>query len=194
MAIGARPEILKIDAKRHTIEVRSVFGVSCLYFNNRGDGKLNPDNVREYSIILDLQSTTKEEAIQELIRRAEVFESVNDKEELERSVIEREHALSTGFGRGVAVSHGETADLDRVVVAFGLSASGIEYQSMDGKPVHILFLVVNPSGECTDYLDVLSALTRVLRLPELRERLRCCTCPEEVHAALTTAISAHCLG
>jgi len=97
--------------------------------------------------------------------------------------------MSTGLGRGVAISHGESSDIDHVAVALGLSAHGVEYDSRDGKPVHILFLVVNPVEERARYLDVLSTLTTLLRRTDVRNRLRCCSCADEVEATLTEALA-----
>ncbi len=75
-----------------------------------------------------------------------------------------------------------------MAVALGLSETGIEFESMDGKPVYILFLVVNPVNEKAAYLDVLATLSGLLRNPEVRERLRCCTCVLDVEATLKEAM------
>ncbi len=120
-----------------------------------------------------------------------MFRFVSNVGELEHSVLARERAMSTGFGRGVAISHGESADVERITVALGLSEKGVDYDAWDGKPVHILFLVVNGVHERVEYLDVLSTLTALLRRHDVRDRLRCCTCAVEVESMLKEALALH---
>ena len=150
---------------------------------------LDLGNIQPHSIILDLESTTKETAIHELITRAEAFHGVSNARTLERSILAREATMTTGFGRGVAISHGESADINHLAVALGISSDGVEYDAMDGKPVHIIFLVVNPVGDRAEYLDVLATLTALLRQTDVRNRLRRCACVEDVESTLRDALS-----
>ncbi len=145
------------------------------------------NTIRAESIVLDIQSTQKRDAIQELLRRAEIFDCIDDVEVLADSVLDREERMSTGFGRGVAIAHGNSSCIDHVIVALGLSKSGVEFDSADGRPVHILFVVVNPVSEQTEYLDVLSTLTAILRSDEVRGRLRKCSCTVDVEATFRQA-------
>ncbi len=96
--------------------------------------------------------------------------------------------MSTGFGKGVAISHGESSELDHVTIAMGVSKQGIEFASMDGEPVHVLFLIVNPREKRGAYLQTLAMLTRMLRLSEVRNKLQCCTCCGEIEQTLETAL------
>lgn len=139
---------------------------------------------------MHLESTEKSPAIRELIRRAKIFDNLDDAEAIGHSVIRREDVMSTGFGRGVAIAHGESACIDRALVALGLSEGGVEFESADGKPVHILFLVVNPAGEQSGYLDILSRLSGILRIPENRNRLRGCSCTGDVASTVREALDA----
>ena len=130
--------------------------------------------------MLDLESQTKSDAIIELIHRADVFASVCDLDELNHAVLEKEKLTTTGFGRGVAIAHGVSPKIRKVALAVGLSKKGIEFDSFDGEPVHILFLIANPEDENADYLDTLSTITTFLREEALRKKLQCCGCVEEV--------------
>ena len=98
-----------------------------------------------------------------------------------------EKVMTTGLGRGVAISHGEAAEIPGVVVALGLSQKGIEYDAFDGKPVHIMFIVVNSKRKRAEYLEVLSTLTNLMRKENVREEIRCCSCSGEVEKVLHDA-------
>ena len=79
------------------------------------------NKIERNSIILHLESTDKESAIHELLTRAPVFSKVRDLPALEKAILSREKVMSTGLGRGVAISHGEVPEIHKVVIALGLS-------------------------------------------------------------------------
>lgn len=147
------------------------------------------NNLGRNSIILHLESAKKEAAIHELLSRAPVFEKVRDLPALEKAILSREKVMSTGIGRGVAISHGEVPEIDSVVVALGLSEKGIVFDSIDGKPVHILFIIVNSRLKRGEYLEILSNLTRLMRKEEVRKDIQCCTCAGEVEEVLRLAMA-----
>ncbi len=123
------------------------------------------------SVVPDLASPDKYEAIRELIRRAPVFQEITDRAAFEESVIARERLQSTGLGHGVAVAHGRTAGAGRVVIALGLSRQGIPFDSPDGEPVQLLFVIASPVSLSLDYLQALSTLVRCVRSRSLRDSL-----------------------
>ena len=123
------------------------------------------------TVVSPLSGADKFEAIRALIRGAPVFREIADLEEFEASVIERERAQSTGFGRGVAIAHGPTSKVSRVLVGMGISREGIPFEATDGKPVHLLFIIASPPHMNLDYLRVLSALVRCLREQAVRDSL-----------------------
>lgn len=145
---------------------------------------MNLKNIEQDSIILCLESTDKKSAIHELLTRAPVFAKVRDLPALEKSILSREKVMSTGLGRGVAISHGEASEISKVVIALGLSEKGILFDSIDGNPVHILFIIVNSKLKRGEYLEVLSSLTRLMRKEKVRNGIRCCTCASEVENLL----------
>lgn len=138
-------------------------------------------------VVPDLQSNEKTGSIHELIHRSASFNDVDGKDEVERAVLAREETASTGFGRGVAIAHAESPEISSLKVAVGISAEGIEFDSYDKKPVHLLFIIVNPVGRHVEYLETLSMLTRMVREQPVRARLRCCTCGAEVRKTLRDA-------
>ena len=123
------------------------------------------------TVIFELLSVDKFDALRELIRRAPVFGEIGNLDPLEDSVIRRERLQSTGLGHGVAVAHGRAAGVQRVLIGLGLSREGIPYASPDGEPVRLLFVIASPPRVCLDYLQALSTLVRCLRDRSMRESL-----------------------
>jgi mannitol/fructose-specific phosphotransferase system IIA component (Ntr-type) len=146
-------------------------------------------NIEQISIVLYLESTDKESAIHELLTRAPVFEKVRDLPALEKAIISREKVMSTGLGRGVAISHGEAPEISKVTVALGLSKKGIVFDAIDGNPVHILFIIVNSKLKRGEYLEVLSSITRLMRKEEVRNGIRRCTCASDVEDLLRLSLA-----
>jgi PTS system nitrogen regulatory IIA component len=123
-------------------------------------------------VVQRLSSADKYDAIRELIRKAPVFSTVTDQRQVEEAVIHREKVLSTGLGRGVAVAHGTTQGVNDLVIALGISEQGIEFDAIDQKPVHLLFVITNPPHKQVDYLVALSTVTRLVRDEAFRRALR----------------------
>jgi PTS system nitrogen regulatory IIA component len=115
------------------------------------------------SVVQCLESRNKFDAIRELIHRAPIFSSEVNHEQIEKAAIRRERIYTTGLGRGVAVAHGKTHSVKKLYIVLGISERGIDFDSIDGKPVHLLFLIANPPEKNTEYLTALSTLARVLR-------------------------------
>ena len=123
------------------------------------------------SVVPDLHSTDKFEALREVIRRAAVFHDVDERAKLEEAVIARERQQTTGFGHGVAVAHGRVQGVPRVLIALGVSPTGINYDSPDGEPVRLLFVIASPPNLSLDYLQALSTLVRCIRDQDARDSL-----------------------
>ncbi len=139
------------------------------------------------TVCCDLESTAKYEAIHELLEKVPVFRDLDRRDYLEKAVVGREHVQSTGLGKGVAVAHGKTPAVGEIVMALGISQSGIDFDSVDEKPVHFLFVVANPPGMQLEYLLALSVLIRVIRDDRFRAELLSCTDSSEVEARLNRA-------
>lgn len=123
------------------------------------------------TVIADITGPDKYDAIREIIRRAPVFLEIRDRDAFEEAVIARERLQSTGLGHGVAVAHGRTQGADRILIALGLSRSGIPFDAPDGEPVQLLFVIASPPGTSLDYLQALSTLVRCVRHRSLRDSL-----------------------
>lgn len=123
------------------------------------------------TVVCKLDSTEKYAAIHELIQRAPVFRQLANPETFEKTVIRREKTQSTGYGKGVAFAHGRTPEVDTLFIALGVSRQGIAWNAVDGKPVHLLFIIANNPGKQLEYLLALSSLAELVRDDAFRARL-----------------------
>jgi len=105
-------------------------------------------------------------------------------------VIERERQQTTGFGHGVAVAHGRVRGVPRVLIALGISRAGIPYDSPDGAPVHLLFVIASPPELSLDYLQALSTLVRCLREKPDRDSLIDAASAAEIEERMRAAFTA----
>lgn len=108
-----------------------------------------------------------EEMVNDLVSRVEGL----DKETILEVLLEREKLGSTGIGYGVAIPHGKLRGLDRLIVTFGRSSKGVDFQSLDSKPSHIFFLILAPENSTTAHLKILARISRLLNDPIFRKRL-----------------------
>jgi PTS system nitrogen regulatory IIA component len=144
--------------------------------------KLN-DHLSPNLINLDLQSSTKEEILQELISILEIENEY--KPILLEMVLQREQLGSTGIGGGVAIPHGRSVIVNRLHLVFGLSKKGIYYKAMDKKKVFLFFLVVAPHREVSNqYLPLLGNIARLASNPENVNALRKVKSPQKLIEAL----------
>lgn len=123
-------------------------------------------------ILEEIEAIDKRGVIREFARLLKSRNRVEDEEELVRILLEREALGSTGIGDGVAIPHGKLPLCSGMIVAFGRSSRGIEFQAMDAKPVTLFFLLVTPENKPGDHLKALARISRIVRNPALRESLR----------------------
>jgi len=139
------------------------------------------DVLKPAFINFDLQATDKLAAISEL---ASTFVSkgvVTNESVYVKAVMKREEESTTGIGFGVAIPHGKSAAVTEPSLAFGRSQAGIQYDSMDGKPVHLMFLIAVPETSNDEHLRILSKLSRKLMHEDVRQKLMTVTNIEEIY-------------
>ena len=143
------------------------------------------------SVIWELKSTDKYDAIREIIHSAPVFAEHETLEsgEFAEIVIERERLQSTGFGHGVAVAHGRTEQVSEPAIALGISHDGIDFDAYDNRPVHLLFVVANHPDQQVDYLNILSTLVAMVRNELFRREILTCAHADAVQEKLCTVFS-----
>ncbi|QXM05350.1 fructose PTS transporter subunit IIA [Crassaminicella indica] len=123
-------------------------------------------------IDLNLKAETKEEAIKTLIKRVDKCGRLNDINEYLKVVLEREKLSTTGIGFGIAIPHGKSDAVKIPTLAFGRCEDGIEWQSLDGKVVKIIFLIAVPEEAASNqHLRILAALSRRMMNEEFRKKL-----------------------
>jgi PTS system nitrogen regulatory IIA component len=122
-------------------------------------------------IIPELRSQNKRDVLEELIGALLNFKASLDKEALVEVLLERERLGSTGIGDGIAIPHGKIQDLDELILSFGRSTQGIEFDSMDGRPTHLFFLLIAPENSAGIHLRALAKISRLLKSAHFRQRL-----------------------
>jgi mannitol/fructose-specific phosphotransferase system IIA component (Ntr-type) len=130
------------------------------------------------AISFDLQATDKDSVLDELVRLLGVDPRAGDT--LLRVLQRRESLGSTGMGRGIAIPHCRSLVATRLRLAYGQSRKGVEFQAIDGKPVHHLFLIVAPPLEISNqYLPVLGRIAQFAKEPDVPDRLAALTQPDD---------------
>jgi len=122
-------------------------------------------------IVSDLQGETKEEIINELIDLFKTDPRIEDIEKVRSAVLDREKVMSTGVGKGFAIPHGKTNAVKEIVGAFGKIKDGIDYESLDGYPVHLVFLLVGKDNLISTHIKLLSRISRLMNKDDFRHRL-----------------------
>lgn len=128
------------------------------------------DILDKKSIIADLKSNDKKGVINELVASAASVAGL-DHEVVVRVLMERERLGSTGIGGGVGIPHGKLKGLKSLVLGFGLSRKGVDFESMDGKPTHIFFLLVTPENSTGLHLKLLARISRILKNDLFKQKL-----------------------
>lgn len=137
--------------------------------------------LKENNILLDLKGQTKEEVIRELSKLLKEEKNIVDFDGFVSAVFTREKMASTGIGYEIAVPHARTDTVEDVVIAFGRSQKGINFDSVDGKPVKLVFLIGTPGKKrVSAYLKLLAHLSRLLKKGDLRKRLLEVSTPKEI--------------
>lgn len=138
----------------------------------------------ENLIVFNLASQTKDEVIEELVDLAATSTMIKDRDQLLEDVRERENLVTTGVGYGVAFPHAKTRSAKGIVIAFGKSEDGIEFDAMDHKPVHLFFLIAAPEDAIGAHLNVMARLSYLMKSEENREKLKALSSPGEVLALM----------
>ena len=140
----------------------------------------------ENCINLDLKGTNKSQIIDELVEILSAAGKLNDKDEYKKEILKRESQSSTGLEEGIAIPHAKTSAVKVPSIAFGLSKAGVDYDSLDGEPSKLFFMIAAPANASDTHIEVLSKLTTTLLDDGVRERLLNAASPKEVIEILST--------
>ena len=131
-------------------------------------------------VIVGMKSRTKKESIKELLMKLKENGYIKNEKELLETVMEREKLGSTGIGQGIAVPHAKSDQIENLVAALGISKVGVDFDSLDGEPVNIIFLVLAPTKSVGLHLKALAKIARLLKDRVFRNALKDAKTPEEV--------------
>ncbi|MGA2625054.1 MAG: PTS sugar transporter subunit IIA [Bacteroidota bacterium] len=129
------------------------------------------DILEEKLVVTNLAGSTKDDIINSMVDLVGQSSKVLDKEKVRSAIFEREKIMSTGVGNGFAIPHGKTEGVSDVVAAFGVTAQPIDYQSLDEKPVRLVFLLVGRDNMVGPHIKLLSRISRLMNKEEFRNKL-----------------------
>jgi PTS system nitrogen regulatory IIA component len=142
------------------------------------------DILKKEYIIEDLVSSDKESTLDELSSFLKDKGMISNKETLQSALMEREALGSTGIGENVAIPHAKISAIDQIITVFGRSIKGIEFDSLDKKPVHFIYLVLAPMNSSGQHLKVLARISRLLKNKSLRESIIRATEANQIYAII----------
>jgi len=138
----------------------------------------------ETLIKFDLNAENKEDVIKELVGLVSDSPMVKDAEKLLKDVQDRENLVTTGVGYGVAFPHAKTKSVKGIVIAFGCSDKGVEFDAMDHKKVHLFFLIAAPEDAIGAHLNVMARLSYLMKSEDNRQKLMHAASPGDVLALI----------
>ncbi|UAL51597.1 PTS fructose transporter subunit IIABC [Metabacillus dongyingensis] len=136
------------------------------------------------TIILNLHADSKTDVIDEIIESLDRAGKLKNKEEYKKAILDREEQSTTGIGEGIAIPHAKTSAVSVPAIAFGRSAEGIDYESLDGQPAHLFFMIAASEGANNEHLQTLSRLSSFLMDPAFKKKLEDADSKAEVLAAI----------
>jgi len=128
------------------------------------------DVLQKDAIVDDLKASNKKAVLQELGAPVAAIAGV-EPQDLLRVLMERERLGSTGIGGGIGIPHGKMKNLEALVLGFGLSRKGVDFESLDGRPTHIFFMLITPENSTGLHLKLLARISRILKNDPFKHRL-----------------------
>ena len=138
----------------------------------------------EENIITSLKASDKKHVLEELIEPLINTIPSLDKESLVKVLLERERLGSTGIGDGVAIPHGKFSGINEPIISFGRSSNGLDFDSMDGQPAHLFFLLVAPENSASIHLKALARIAKILKNSSFRKILMVAPTKEELYKTI----------
>ena len=140
---------------------------------------LKPENIK-----VPLESATKNEAIAELVNLLAKNGDVTDAKKVLDAVLEREATRTTGIGNGLAIPHGKCSGTKDLVMAIGKAGTPIDFQSIDGRPVTLIWLLGSPPDKTGPHIHALARISRLMTIEKFRQALAAAQTPQEVFDAV----------
>ena len=141
------------------------------------------DALPREAIIVDLKAIDKKGVLEELVVPIAKIAGI-EREELVKVLMERERLGSTGIGEGIGIPHGKSRGLESLILGFGRSQKGVDFDSMDGMPAHIFFLLITPENSTGLHLKLLARISRILKNDPFKEKLLHATSRDEIYSII----------
>ena len=142
--------------------------------------------IRKEAIIPELKSVDKISVLAELVQPLTEINPELDQEEVIKVLLERERLGSTGIGEGIAIPHGKTDQVNELMISFGRSINGVEFESIDGQPANFFFLLLAPEKSTGEHLKALAKFSRVLKSPSFRDNILQAADRKQIHEMIVT--------
>ena len=123
------------------------------------------------STLVDLKGETKEDIIAELVDTLAVGDAISDRDKVLQAVLEREKIMSTGIGDGIAIPHGKSDAVEKLVAALGTQRRGVDFEALDGEPAYVFFLLVSPANGSGPHIKALARISRLLKNDDFKKKL-----------------------
>jgi fructose-specific phosphotransferase system IIA component len=130
------------------------------------------------AILIDLKTALKNDVLTQMGQFLASIHNVKDPDTLVQKILEREAATSTGIGYGIAIPHARTDMVDRICMVAARCVQGIEFNSLDEKPVHLIFMLASPADNSDELRNILSSLSKIMSYEDMREKLLVASDPE----------------
>ena len=141
------------------------------------------DVLLKEAILSDLKADDKKGVLEELVTPVARIADINH-DYLVKVLMERERLGSTGIGEGIGIPHGKVKDLESLVLGFGLSRKGVDFDSMDGHPAYIFFLLLTPENSTGLHLKLLARISRILKNDLFKQKLLGATNRDEIYSII----------
>lgn len=140
--------------------------------------------IKPEHVMLGLRGDTKEEVIEELVSLLADTKDVTDADVIYQAVMAREREGSTGLEKGVAIPHAKSDAVKSLSIVVGISREGIDFESQDGKPAHLFFLMVAPTAESGPHVQAIAKIVKMIKLDKFRKKLVDAKKPQDVVDAI----------
>ena len=141
--------------------------------------------LKKESVIADLLADNKIDVIKEMIYRLKENNFIKNEEALFNTLMEREKLGSTGIGENVAIPHGKSNETTEIITVLARSIKGIEFESLDQKPVHFICMVIAPANSTGQHLKALARISRLFKNQGLREGILQAGNPDVIYSIIT---------
>lgn len=142
--------------------------------------------LKRETILLSMSGTSKLDAVEELVSVLDRAGKITDRKVFKDAILKREEQSTTGVGDGIAIPHAKTPVVKEAAIVFGRSQAGVDYDSLDGKPAHLFFMIAAPEGANNTHLEALARLSTILMKQEAREKLLGAKTAEDILAVINS--------